>query len=39
MQRLETFVDKQKLESLKAHPNRNVELHDVKLEKNERQFL
>ena len=39
MQRLESFVDKKKLEALKEHPNRNIELHNVRLENKERQIL
>ena len=34
MQRLEQFINKQKLEELKRHPNQNVEFHDVKYEKS-----
>ena len=32
MQKLEPFIDKQKLEALKQHPNKKVEFHDVELE-------
>jgi hypothetical protein len=33
MKKLEQFIDKQKLEALKQHPNRNIELHNIELEK------
>ncbi len=33
MQKLEPFIDKQKLEELKKHPNNNVELHNIEYEK------
>lgn len=29
MQKLEPFIDKQKLEALKQHPNQNVEIHNI----------
>ena len=34
MQKLEPYIDKQKLEQLKQHPNHNVEIHNVEYEKN-----
>ena len=33
MQKLEPYIDKQKLEQLKQHPNHNVEIHNVEYEK------
>ena len=33
MQKLEPYIDKQKLELLKQHPNHNVEIHNVEYEK------
>ena len=30
IQKLKPFIDKQKLEALKQHPNQNIEIHDVK---------
>lgn len=36
MQKLEPFVDKQKLKVLKQHPNRNVELYNIEYEKKQR---
>lgn len=34
MQKLEPFIDKQKLDALKQHPNKNVEFHNIEFEKN-----
>lgn len=33
MQKLEPFIDKQKLEELSKHPNQNVEFHNIEYEK------
>lgn len=33
MKKLEPYIDKQKLEALKQHQNRNIELHNIELEK------
>ena len=36
MQKLEPFIDRQKLEALKQHPNKNVEFHNVDFAKKQR---
>ncbi len=35
IQKLKPFIDKQKLDSLKQHPNKNVEFHNIELEKSQ----
>lgn len=36
MQKLEPFIDKQKLYALKQHPNKNIEFHNIDFEKKQR---
>ena len=35
IQKLKPYIDKQKLDSLKQHPNKNVEFHNIELEKSQ----